>query len=77
MSIAWVASGIKAARTCCRLLCGTWEPVVLMIREKLKRKPRKSQSTNAEHRGGIARSSDEASVTEGERRGLYYSAEID
>jgi hypothetical protein len=37
---AWAASGIKVARTCFRLLCGTWEPVVPMIREKFKwRKP--------------------------------------
>jgi RNA-directed DNA polymerase len=48
-----------------------------MLREKLKWKPHKSQSTDAENRGGIARSSDEASVMERERRGLYYSAEID
>ena len=33
---AWMASGIKVARTWSRLLCGTWEPVVLMLREKLK-----------------------------------------
>ena len=57
------------AQTWYRLLCGTWEPVTLMIREKLKWKPHKSQSTDAENRGGITSSSDEASVTEGERSG--------
>jgi len=64
-----MASGIEVARTWHRLLCGTWEPVTLMIREKLKWKPHKSQSTDAENRDGITSSSDEASVTEGERRG--------
>ncbi len=33
---AWAASGIKVARTWSRLLCGTWEPIVPMVREKLK-----------------------------------------
>ena len=33
---AWAASGIKMARTWTRLWCGTWEPVVPMLREKLK-----------------------------------------
>jgi hypothetical protein len=40
-----------------------------MIREKLKWKTHKSQSTDAENRDGITSSSDEASVMEGERRG--------
>ncbi|MGE5350876.1 MAG: hypothetical protein ACM3SR_03000 [Ignavibacteriales bacterium] len=40
-----------------------------MIREKLKRKPLKSQSTDAENGDGITSSSDEASLTERERRG--------
>jgi hypothetical protein len=33
---AWAASGIKVARIWSRLWCGTWEPVVPMLREKLK-----------------------------------------
>ena len=45
-----------------------------MIRENLKWKPHKRESTDAGNRGGITCSSDEASVMEGERRGLYYSA---
>lgn len=40
-----------------------------MPREKLKWKPHKSQSTDAENRGGITCSSDEASVMEREQRG--------
>jgi hypothetical protein len=40
-----------------------------MIREKLKWRPHKSESTDAEHRGGLTRSSDEVSVMEMERRG--------
>ena len=52
-----------------RLMHGTWEPVVPMLREKLKRKPRKSESTKAEHRGGIARSSEEGCVMQLEQRG--------
>ena len=36
LSTVWAASGIKVARTWFRLLCGTWEPVVPMLREKLK-----------------------------------------
>jgi len=45
-----------------------------MTRENLKWQPHKRKSTNAENRGGITRSSNEASVMEGERRGLYYLA---
>ena len=47
-----------------------------MIREKLKRKNRKSASTDAGHGGGVARISDEGSVMGLERRGyivrLYF-----
>jgi hypothetical protein len=39
-----------------------------MLREKLKWRPHKSESTDAEHRGGPIRSSDEVSVMEMERR---------
>ena len=31
----------KGGVTRFRLLCGTWEPVVAMVRENLKRRPRK------------------------------------
>jgi len=40
-----------------------------MLREKLKRRTRKSKSTEGRHRDGITRSSDEVSVMEMERRG--------
>jgi hypothetical protein len=50
-------------------LCGTREPVVPMVREKLKWKTHESESTEAEHRGGITRSSDEVFVMGMERRG--------
>jgi len=39
-----------------------------MLREKLKWKPHKSESTDAEHGGGLLRSSEEVSVMEMERR---------
>jgi len=40
-----------------------------MLREPLKRKPRESQSTEARHRGGVARMSDEGAVMVLEQRG--------
>ena len=40
-----------------------------MLREKLKRRIRKSKSTEGRHRGGVTRSSYEVSVMEMERRG--------
>jgi hypothetical protein len=39
-----------------------------MLREKFKRKHRKSKSTDAGHRGGAVRSSEEAAVMAVERR---------
>lgn len=63
------ASGIKAARTRYRLLCGTWEPVTPMLRENRKRRPRERQSTDAGYRGGATRSSEEGPVMGLERRG--------
>ena len=64
-----VASGIKVARVRSWLEHGTWEPVASMPREKLKWKPHESLSTDAGHRGGLARSSDEVPVMGLERRG--------
>jgi hypothetical protein len=40
-----------------------------MLREKSKWRTHKEESTDAEHRGEVPRSSDEASVMEVERRG--------
>ncbi|WP_265024380.1 MULTISPECIES: hypothetical protein [unclassified Wolbachia] len=45
------------------------EPVVSMIREKSKELNSKDESTDAKNRGGSARSSEEVSVMEIERRG--------
>ena len=57
-------------------MCGTWEPVALMLREKYKRRTRKYESTDAGHRGGATRSSDEDSVMELERRGSIDQLEV-
>nr|WP_244191142.1 reverse transcriptase domain-containing protein [Prosthecochloris sp. ZM] len=63
-----MASGIKAARTRVRLLCGTWEPVTPMLRERRKERPSKRLSTDAVYRGGVLCSSVEGSVMELEQR---------
>ena len=42
---------------------------VSMLREKSKWRTHKDESTDARHRGGVTRSSDEVSVMEMERRG--------
>ena len=52
-----------------RLLCGTWEPVVPMIREKFKWRTHKNESTDAEHRDGSSCISEEVLVMRMERRG--------
>jgi len=41
----------------------------VMLRENPKRKPLKGESTDAQHRGGATRSSEEGSVMGLERRG--------
>lgn len=48
-----------------------------MIREKHKWKPHKCESTNAEHRGGVTRSSVDAFVMKVERRGNINLLEIE
>ncbi len=70
------ASGLEAESARNRLRHGTLEPVVPMPRESCKRGDRESESTevraersSAGHRDGTARSSDEASVMDVERRG--------
>jgi len=62
LKVGLMASGIEMARPSCRHGYGTWEPVVSMLRETLKRRTRESQSTNARHRGGVMRSSVERVV---------------
>ncbi len=69
LSTAQAASGVKAARMRSRLLCGTWEPVTPMLREKRKGKPPERESTDAGYRGGATRSSGEGPVMGLERRG--------
>ena len=56
------ASGMEVARVRSGLLCGTWEPVTPMLREKLKGEHPEGESTDAGHRGGAARIRDEGSV---------------
>jgi len=63
------ASGIKVAGRRSGLSCGTWEPVVPMLRETRKWQNHKRLSTDAAHRGGVACSSEEGPVTGLERRG--------
>jgi hypothetical protein len=46
-----------------RRLSGTWEPAVPVLTEKLKWKNHKSESTDAEPRGGTTRSSFEVPET--------------
>ena len=49
-----------------RILCGTREAVVPMLREKPKWRPHEDESTDAGHSGGATRSGDECSVMESE-----------
>ena len=63
------ASGIEVARSTWRLLQGTREPVVGMLREKFKQRTCKNESTDAWHRDRRTRSSDKAFVMRVERRG--------
>jgi hypothetical protein len=67
--MAQVASGMKAARMRSRLLCGTWEPVTPMPREKRKWEHHKRESTDAGYRDGATRSSVEGTVMGSEPRG--------
>lgn len=69
LTTAQAASGIEAARTRFRRMCGTWEPVTAMLREPGKGKPPKSLSTEAQYRDGATRSSAEGPVMGLERRG--------
>ncbi len=69
MQTAATASGLEAPRARNRLGHGTCEPVVPMSREQAKRGHREALSTEAGHRGGATRSSDEGPVMGVERRG--------
>jgi len=52
-----------------RRLSGTWEPSAPMLTERLKQKTCEGWSREAARRGGMARSSEEVSDKEMERRG--------
>jgi hypothetical protein len=54
------ASGMKVASVRFGRVHGTWEPVASMLRELSKWWTHKDLSTDARHRGGMARRSDEA-----------------
>lgn len=62
LNVGLTASDIEVARPSCRRGYGTWEPVVSMPRETLKRRTRESKRTDARHRGGVMRSSVERVV---------------
>ena len=47
-----------------------------MLREKFKWRPHKDESTDAKHRGGVTRSSEEGAVMALERRGGIVRSEI-
>ena len=67
--MAQAESGMEMARVRSGLLCGTWEPVASMLREKRKETYSKCESTDAKNRGGVTRSSEEGAVIVLERRG--------
>jgi len=73
--MAQTASGMKVARMRSRLLCGTWEPVTPMLREKRKWKHHKRESTDAGYRDGATRSSVEGTVMVLEPRGCLIRPE--
>jgi hypothetical protein len=64
----WAVSGIEMARSRFGLLCGTAGTCAAMLRETAKKSPFKAQSTDAQRRGGLTRSSDEGSVMDLEPR---------
>ena len=58
----WAVSGIEMAQARFGLLCGTAGTCVVMLREPVKRSHLKTQSTDAQRRGGLTHSSVEGSV---------------
>jgi len=64
-----VVSGIEAASVGSGFHIELREPVIAMLREKQKQRSCNCESIEARHRDGAARSSDETSVMEVERRG--------
>ena len=64
----WAVSGIEMARARSGLLCGTAGTCAAMLRKTAKNSPFKAPSTEAQHRDGLAHSSDEGSVMDLEPR---------
>jgi hypothetical protein len=64
----WAVSGIEMARARFGLLCGTARTCVVMLRKPVKRSNLKTQSTDAQRRGGLTHSSVEGSVMDLEPR---------
>ena len=64
----WVVSGIEMARARFGLLCGTAGTCAVMLREPVKRRNLKTQSTKAQRRGGPTHISVEGSVMDLESR---------
>jgi len=64
----WAVSGIEMARARFGLSCGTAGTCVVMLREVVKRRNLKTQSTNVQRRGGLTCSSVEGSVMDLESR---------
>lgn len=64
----WAVSGIEMARVRSGLFCGTAGTCAVMTRETAKRSNLKAQSTDAQRRGGLTRSSVERSVMDLEPR---------
>jgi len=61
LQTARAVAGIKdGASVSSRLLCGTWEPVPWVVREKSKWQTHEDESTDTGHRDGRARTSEEA-----------------
>ena len=69
LSTAQAASGGRGGVSSTQALVWNVGTCVSMQRKKLKRTTRESLSTDARHRGGAVRSSNEGSVMEPERRG--------
>ena len=65
----WAAFGVEVARARRGLFHGTWEPYRSCQGKIQERQYREGRNTDGSVRGGTSRSSDEASVMEGERRG--------
>lgn len=64
----YMVPGEKMTRAYLRHSYGRWEAVVAMISEKSNWRSQEDESSDAQHSGGLHRSSDEAFVTKVEQR---------